>query len=122
MTRSPQRNAPRDGGHHNGADDMSPGEMLAVLHMAPFMIPVAMALLATQVDAARAWLVDKGVLVAAATDPLLALPGMDGDGLDLRRLILLALAVICAIAIASWSMRRRRDRARLELLRTGGLR
>lgn len=119
MSRS---SGPQRGGHNSGIDDMSPGEMMAVLHMAPFLIPVALALLATQVDAARFWLVDKGVLVAAATEPMIALPGMAGDGLDLRRVILLALALICAVAVASWSVRRRRDRARLELLRAGGLR
>ena len=107
----------------SGIDDMSPGEMLAVLHMAPFLIPVGLGLLATQVDAVRAWLVDKGILVAAATDPMFALPGMSGDGLDLRRIALLALALLCAAMVASWSLRRRREQARLALLRgAGGLR
>ncbi|MCT1515308.1 hypothetical protein [Dietzia cercidiphylli] len=118
MTRS--HGSQHGGGHSSGIDDMSPGEMLAVLHMAPFLIPVALGLLVTQVDAARAWLVDKGVLVAAAAEPMLALPGLAGDGLDLRRLILLALALICAAMVASWSVRRRRDKARLALLRAGG--
>jgi len=52
------------------------------------------------------YLVDHGILVAAANHPLLAIPGADGAGLDLPRLAILAGAGLIGLAAAISAVRR----------------
>ena len=58
------------------------------------------------------WLVDHQVLLAAARDPLLVIPGSNGAGLDLPRLLLLGAVVLGLLAgLGSAIVRVARQRA-----------
>jgi hypothetical protein len=55
-----------------------------------------------------AWLVDHGLLAAAAAHPLVPLPGTGGAGLDVPRLAVLAAAVFVWVLLVADSRDRRR--------------
>jgi hypothetical protein len=57
---------------------------------------------------AVAWLLAHDILVAASTDPLLAMPAADGAGLDLPRLAIAAATALLLLVAAVDALRRRR--------------
>lgn len=62
-----------------------------------------------------AWLVEHQVLVSAAADPLLAIPGTGGAGLDVSRLAIAAAVVLIAVMGAVGGVRRAWARNRQEV-------
>lgn len=62
-------------------------------------------------SSAASWLTDRQILVAAAGDPVIALPGAAGAGLDAQRLALIVGAAALAMGAtwATWAGRRGRE-------------
>lgn len=62
------------------------------------------------------WLVEHHILVAASADPLLAIPGGDGAGFDLARIVIVAAVLVAMVAIIASTVLRKIRRRRREAL------
>ena len=94
---------------------MSDNDILWLLILLPFAAPAGLAMLPGVRDGVVEWLVQHGVLVAAAEDPWWTIPGI-GAGIDVRRLVVVAVVMIGLLTcLLSWvqATRRRRIHARL---------
>jgi peptidoglycan/LPS O-acetylase OafA/YrhL len=103
----------------NNPPQMSSEDQLTLLMVAPFVLGMAFAALPAMSAKATAWLVAHNLLVAAAQSPLYAVPGGDGAGLDLRRIVLVVALLSVAAALAFSGIRRRIDLNRQNRLRMG---
>lgn len=95
---------------------MSDADILWLLILLPFVAPAGLAMLPGVRDGVVEWLVQHGVLVAAAEDPWWTIPGIGGAGIDVRRLVIITVVMIGLLAcLLSWvqAVRRRRIHARL---------
>ena len=87
--------------------DLSFGDFMGWIVLAPVLLAVVIPLILGMVGGLTAWLVDHHVLVTGRL--LIEIPGTQGAGLDLARLVLLALSVVaCSCLIVLAAVRQRR--------------
>lgn len=94
--------APSSGGSGRIADD----DLFVLTLLGLFGLGGAAAGAAILWGRALAWLLEHGILIAAAQRPLVALPQSNGAGLDTPRLALVAAAALLLIAAGVGSLRR----------------
>lgn len=100
----------------NGSDGgglfSDPAEVLTVTTLGLLFGGTALSMAMGWLGGAVRWLVLYGVLVGAASDPLLVIPGTHGAGLDLGRLMIVAsvvallLTTACSAAVGAHRRRR----------------
>ena len=111
----PQRPNP---GTANAAG-LSDADQMSLLMAAPLIFGIVVGSIPTMSARATAWLLEHNMIIAATESPLLALPGAEGAGLDIRRLIVVAAVLAVAVALAVSGLRQAVDRRRQQRLRVG---
>ena len=111
----PQRPTP---GTANAAG-LSDADQMSLLMAAPLIFGIVVGAIPAMSARATAWLLEHNMIIAATESPLLALPGAEGAGLDIRRLIVVAAVLAVAVALAVSGLRQAVDRRRQQRLRVG---
>ncbi|TQC41275.1 hypothetical protein EEB14_55905 [Rhodococcus sp. WS4] len=101
------------------AAGLSGEDQLSLLMAAPLILGFLVAALPAMSTKAAAWLLAHDFIVAASASPLVTIPGTEGAGLDLRRLIIVAAVLALAATLALSGARRSIDRRRQQRLRRG---
>jgi hypothetical protein len=101
------------------ATGLSDEDQLSLLMAAPLILGLLVAALPAMSTKATAWLLAHDLIVAASASPLVTIPGTEGAGLDLRRLIIVAAVLVLAATLALSGARRSIDRRRQQRLRRG---
>ena len=111
----PQRTTPSTA---NSAG-LSDADQMSLLMAAPLIFGVVVGALPSMSARVTAWLLEHNMIIGAAESPLLALPGAEGAGLDVRRLIVVVAVLAVAVALAISGLRQAVDRRRQQRLRMG---
>jgi len=82
-----------------------------LLLLSPVILVVVLGSLPMWWAGGAQWLIAHHVLIAASSSPLVAVPGTNGAGLDLRRVAIAAAVVLVALACAVSALRHRYRRA-----------
>ncbi|MDJ0420362.1 hypothetical protein [Rhodococcus opacus] len=101
------------------ATGLSDEDQLSLLMAAPLILGLLVAALPAMSTKATAWLLAHDLIVAASASPLVTIPGTEGAGLDLRRLIIVVAVLVLAVTLALSGARRSIDRRRQQRLRRG---
>lgn len=101
------------------AAGLSDEDQLSLLMAAPLILGLLVAALPTMSTKATAWLLAHDLIVEASASPLVTIPGTEGAGLDLRRLIIVVAVLALAATLALSGVRRSIDRRRQQRLRRG---
>jgi hypothetical protein len=101
------------------ATGLSDEDQLSLLMAAPLILGLLVAALPAMSTKATAWLLAHDLIVAASASPLVTIPGTEGAGLDLRRLIIVVAVLVLAVTLALGGARRSIDRRRQQRLRRG---
>jgi hypothetical protein len=101
------------------AAGLSDEDQLALLMAAPLILGLVVAALPAISSKATAWLLTHELIVAASASPLVTIPGTEGSGLDLRRLVVVAAVLVDSAALALSGARRSIDLHRQRRLRSG---
>lgn len=101
------------------AAGISDEDQLTLLMAAPLILGLLVAALPAMSTKATAWLLAHDLIVTASASPLVTIPGTEGAGLDLRRLIIVAAVLTLSAALALSGARRSIDRRRQQRLRHG---
>lgn len=101
------------------ATGLSDEDQLCLLMAVPLILGLLVAALPAMSTKATAWLLAHDLIVAAWASPLVTIPGTEGAGLDLRRLIVVAAVLALAASLALSGARRSLDRRRQQRLRRG---
>lgn len=104
-------NAPQRG---KGLAD-TPEEEVLLIHIGIAMVGIVLASAGALWLKGAVWLVQHKVLVAAAADPLVQIPGAAGAGLDVPRLAIAAAIILASLAAAVSSARHALGRRRQDL-------
>ena len=104
----------RGGGNSAGHSDT---DLFWMVILGAIALPsILLSSVVTWRDNATGWLLEHGILVAADTDPLMGIPGIEA-GLDGRRIMLAVLVIAALIAyVVSWLRLRRERRIRNTLI------
>lgn len=94
-------------GSSSGSARTSDDDLIALLIFGTLGFGAAVAAAATWWTKTVAWLLEYQVLVAAATQPTVALPGSAGAGLDVPRLALTAAVLLVLVAGVVSAVRRK---------------
>lgn len=86
----------------------TPHEEMLLIHVGLFAIAAAIGSAGVFMHKGAAWLVQQGMLVAAAADPLLVLPSSGGAGLDRPRIAVAAAVLVAFLAWCLSAVRRMR--------------
>lgn len=92
------------------SDDTTTLILVGVL-FGPAVLAAGLAVAAAKVPAVAGWLIERQVLVAAADDPLLVIPGTGGAGVDLMRIIPVVAVILIGLVWAVWASKRAREAA-----------
>lgn len=84
----------------------------SLILLAPAVLGALVAASPVLAAMATDWLVAHQVLVAASASPVWALPGADGAGLDVRRLVMLVAVGVVLVAVGCSGLRHQRSRRR----------
>ncbi len=103
----------------NASDLFSDDDQLLLIMGLPLLLTLGAGILPSLSVKATAWLTAHEILVAATESPLIALPGAEGAGLDLRRIIGAIAVLAMALALAVSGVRRQLDQRRQLRLRSG---
>ncbi len=98
---------------------LSDEDQLSLLMAVPLALSVVAAALPAISSRATGWLLAHEFIVAASATPLVTIPGTDGAGLDLRRLIVAVAVLAISAAFVLSGARRSIDRRRQRRLRRG---
>ena len=79
---------------------LSDEDQLSLLMAAPLILGLLVAALPAMSTKATAWLLAHDLIVAASASPLVTIPGTEGAGLDLRRLIIVVAVLALAATLA----------------------
>lgn len=103
------------------AAGLSDEDQLSLLMAAPpLILGLLVAALPAMSTKATAWLLAHDLIVGGASaSPLVTIPGTEGAGLDLRRLIIVVAVLVLAATLALSGVRRSIDRRRQQRLRRG---
>ncbi|BAH55539.1 hypothetical protein MLGJGCBP_03386 [Rhodococcus sp. T7] len=101
------------------AAGLSDEDQLSLLMAAPLILGLLVAALPAMSTKATAWLLAHDLIVGASASPLVTIPGTEGAGLDLRRLIIVVAVLVLAATLALSGVRRSIDRRRQQRLRRG---
>ena len=101
------------------AAGLSDEDQLSLLMAAPLILGLLVAALPTMSIEATAWLLAHDLIVAASASPLVSIPGAEGAGLDLRRMIIVGAVLALPATLALSGARRSIDRRRQQRLRRG---
>ena len=101
----------------SGQKALNDNDLLALIFLSPFLLPLALTLVPQWRDTAATWLLDHQVLVTAA-DAWWVLPGIDA-GVDGRRLIIVTAVAVILIAGSSTAVRAAYHRRAFRRLQSG---
>lgn len=101
------------------AAGLSDADRMSLLMAAPLIFGVVVGALPAMSARTAAWLLEHNVIIAAAESPLLVLPGVEGVGLDVRRLIVVLAVLAVAVGLAISGLRQAVDRRRQQQLTEG---
>lgn len=92
---------------HSIFDDLFDDDPFAIILVPLVIILIVGASLPMWLDGATLWLIDHNILVAKTSHPTVAVPGADGAGLDIRRIVVVAAVVVAVCAAGLGTVRRR---------------
>ncbi|WP_214514969.1 hypothetical protein [Rhodococcus sp. WY5] len=93
----------------NSRNTLSDSDILILMCLAPFAVPLVIALVPGWWGNSLTWLVEHKILVAASESPLFTFPGQIG-GVDLPRLVIVIAVLLAAVACGFSALRALHDR------------
>lgn len=95
--------------NNNSRNTLSDSDIIMLLCLTPFAVPLVIALVPGWWGSSLTWLVERKILVAAAESPLFTFPGQIG-GLDLPRLVICVAVLIAALVCGFSALRALHER------------